>query len=282
MLEFESLRFRLERNVLKSKKASIAESAKTRIERARTLLVELVRESEAPGPEELEFETRHDRKTGTSELHAVVPQPPQNVAMLASEALHHLRSTLNMVATAAVFATAVDPEKIKRPQFPIFTAPEDYDSKAYRDYLRFGSEELVHAIRLLQPFSFRESLPGSVELLGKMNNFDKHTDLTLVATVFVKPVHPSLIGLKSSENGIMTQLEMAAPPLNGGASDTLIVGVTMEPKSVRTTFTTVHLLRPYVDVMYFLEEAPHIPLRDLPKIADDVDRMCESLFRFTA
>lgn len=261
-------------------RSRIAATAAARLARSREHISDLVEESEKLAIESLVFETRYEAASGISELHVVVPIPPPRIALMASEALHHLRSTLNMVAGAAVHSTAPDPEKIRRPQFPIRSDPVGYDTDVHTKDLRGGSKDLIQSIRALQPFSFAESLPGSIGILGTMNNSDKHTDLTPVASALMGPVRPKNIGMRVSESATMTAMEFPMKPEDSNPSETLIVSLKMDPTSARVTFTQVLPLIPYLDIKVYFEEAPTIPLRSFPMVIDDVERICDSVLEF--
>lgn len=117
-----------------------------------------------------------DQQTGERVYRSDVrAEPPVEFAIVAGEALHQLRSTLDHLAWQLVEANGEKPGT--KTAFPVFQSLPDYEAQSARKVkgMSDGAKDLVKAV---QPFQTGFAPLG---ILAELNNFDKHRLLFVVA-----------------------------------------------------------------------------------------------------
>ncbi|WP_345473768.1 hypothetical protein QMQ05_05830 [Glutamicibacter ectropisis] len=260
--------------------SKIRKNLKARITRARKQYESLVISAENISYADLSFDTYHDPAKGRTELHLKLPTVPDEVGILASECLHHLRSTLNMVLSSAIRSSTDDPTKISKPQYPIFDTAEKFDKEARKRDLKGANDALVNWVRENQPFSFEGKLADSLSLLNKLSNSDKHTDLTAIATAMMNPAYIETSSISPSEDvrSWRVAIPMAVPAF--GYVPTMLMAIETQPPTARIHFGSPSLLMQYVDISVVFAEAPQFYVGDIDLMIDDVEIICNSLMDF--
>lgn len=122
------------------------------------------------------------------------PKTPQSWSLILGDALHNLRSALDLLAWQAVIAGGGIPGS--KTGFPVFPHNiKDQGDKGVTIALRGASHDLVEAIRRFQPYNRcrdREALRNdALWLLHRLNIEDKH-HLLLEAAVVIRDISHEL------------------------------------------------------------------------------------------
>ena len=122
--------------------------------------------------------------------HALVAEivtPPllDRWALMSGDCVHNLRSALDsLLYGIAIHETGLNPPKDEaRLQFPITSSPEEFEVQKKRRLCSL-SAAVQSEIEKAQPYKNpHQEFPPVLELLGSLNNFDKHRTLHVVAAV---------------------------------------------------------------------------------------------------
>jgi hypothetical protein len=114
----------------------------------------------------------------------VNPPPLDRWALISGDCVHNLRSALDsLLYGIAIHETGLNPPKDEaRLQFPITSSPEKFEEQKNR--IRTLSVAVQLEIENVQPYNNpHPEFPPVLELLGSLDNFDKHRTLNVVAAV---------------------------------------------------------------------------------------------------
>ena len=121
----------------------------------------------------------------------VINPPPLNRwSLVCGDLIHNLRSALDSILYGiAICETGVNPPADEEVlQFPITGSPPKFSKQKYR--IKSLSPAVQAAIESVQPYNRpHPQHPPVLELLGYLNNFDKHRTINVIAAV---PHDPSV------------------------------------------------------------------------------------------
>jgi len=111
---------------------------------------------------------------------------PDSFGLIAGDAIHNLRSSLDHMVVALAIEGAKSSGKrlnwddLKKLQFPVVTKKPDFDEQVRRDRLRDVAPSAVAFIESVQPFIKDPKAPdrSPLAMLSFLDNSDKHSVLT--------------------------------------------------------------------------------------------------------
>jgi hypothetical protein len=143
-------------------------------------------------------------------------EPPDDFGLIAGDAIHNLRSSLDHLAVALAVSGAdaqgvsITTNEVSRIQFPIVLAESDFNEQIKRGRLKYVAKAAEGFIEGFQPYRMTPAAPewSNLYVLSELDNADKHRLLTtagLASTVLKVGWPPALDD---------TQLENPEPPSN--------------------------------------------------------------------
>jgi hypothetical protein len=161
-----------------------------------------------------DLEALKDLRNMVSEL-----RMPPRAAILAGEAIHQIRSSLDHIASALVIAN--NRKVTPGTQFPIYVYRPSCEKEArrYEDHIRGMTPSAKALIDGLQPCNAADRHDNSLTILKALNNFDKHQALLVTAAVTRPVIHFTLDGARVSEDDpakfpILKALSLARADMN--------------------------------------------------------------------
>jgi hypothetical protein len=153
-------------------------SARRKVERANKHIADLDRACFAFF-DDYRVSAQHYAEPGTHKVRLVDDiSVPDDIALLAGDAIHNLRSALDHLAWQLVLVSGNSPTR--QTGFPIFQTPEEYERESGRK-VKGMREEIKKAIRLCNPYKGGND---GLWALHELNNFDKHRLLFVVVSAF--------------------------------------------------------------------------------------------------
>ncbi|HMF76599.1 MAG TPA: hypothetical protein VK604_13145, partial [Bryobacteraceae bacterium] len=116
----------------------------------------------------------------------VNPPPLNRWSLISGDCIHNLRSALDsLIYGIAIHETGLNPpEDEAKLQFPIFSDADKFNEKRNKDRIKSLSQAVQSEIEKVQPYNVpHKELPPLLELLGVLDNFDKHRTLNVMAAV---------------------------------------------------------------------------------------------------
>lgn len=127
--------------------------------------------------------------------------PPERFGLIAGDAIHNVRSSLDHMAVAlarsgaAALDANVSEEEERRLQFPITMSAEEFQTQVTRGALKWVPDKAVAVIESRQPFNALPKNPRLFPLyeISQFDNADKHRELTvaLLSTSIVRVSWPN-------------------------------------------------------------------------------------------
>lgn len=220
----------------------------------------------------------YNPETGVTELKIQIPPMPQEWGFLASEVLHHARSSLDNALVSVAESRLTEPIDGWKPKFPLYLDNESFEKHAFTRSLKGLDEDLIEVVRSLQPFSFAGKLANSLSSLAKLNNADKHSSLSIVGAVFTEQIRISDIrfGFQGGHNG--ATLHGHSTDSGRLANDYAILSVKTKHPYKEAFFETVKFLDHDLRFDTVIESFPEFSVDDFVLAIDDVRTVCKTLF----
>lgn len=253
----------------------------SRLNRARKLHQELDRAISNYEEFKVGSSKTYSNLTGRTELKLDIPPMPREWGFLASEILHHTRSSLDNSLIAAVERT--NPNSIQRwkQSFPLSDSNSHFNSYALNRNLKGVSAELVELVRTLQPFSFVGSLSDSLKSLATLNNADKHSSLSVVGTVFLDQLNISEIKVGFTDQNVKGTLNGHGATQGKLAHGHTILSVDTQMPFREAHFQSVVFTEEVLRFETVLEALPSFNVDDFALAIDDVEQVCRTLCSFS-
>ncbi|HEX3684996.1 MAG TPA: hypothetical protein VHU83_20850 [Bryobacteraceae bacterium] len=166
----------------------------------------------------------------------VNPPPLNRWALIAGDCVHNLRSALDsLVYGIAIHETGLNPPADERAlQFPITSSPDKF--KEQKNRIKSLSPAVQSAIEKAQPYNVpHPEFPPALELLGILNNFDKHRTLNVMAAV----PHSASVEMIHSRQGAASSVTVHRTGVEG---KTEILSFTMEPPDPDLSYKCVAMI----------------------------------------
>lgn len=228
---------------------------------------------------EVETIKSYDPLTGVTELKLSLPSMPTEWGFLASEVLHHARSSLDNAIVAVAESRQGSLNERWKPTFPLSSSNENFEKYGVGRNLKGVDQELIEIVRSLQPFTFRGKLDGSLRSLAQLNNADKHSALAIVGAVFTDQLRVSEIsvGFLGGHNGATLHgHSTAAGTLADGHT---LLSVETNAPFKEAHFETVKFLDHKAKFETVIDCMPSFSVDDFILAIEDVRTVCETLFR---
>jgi len=109
-------------------------------------------------------------------------EPPDDFGLIAGDAIHNLRSSLDHMAVELAWAGAkahrvtMTAKEVQGIQFPIVLSEEDFKTQIGRGRLKYVQPAAQAFIESTQPYRMTPKMPAfsNLSLLGELDNADKH------------------------------------------------------------------------------------------------------------
>ena len=166
----------------------------------------------------------------------VVNPPPLNRwSLISGDCIHNLRSALDsLLYGIAIHETGLNPPADETAlQFPITISPAKF--KEQKSRIKSLSPAVQSDILKVQPFNVpHPEHPPVLELLGLLNNFDKHRTINVMAAI----PHNASIEMIHSDN-VATSVTVYRTVVEG---KTEILSFTMEPPDPNLNYTCAAMI----------------------------------------
>lgn len=253
-----------------------------RVERAREVQRQLAAEIDAfMANPRVKTRTTLDPESGVADLLMVAAPAPRRWSLLASDTAHQLRSALdNLLFLLADGASMAEPEQMDL-MFPILLDPDKFPGRA-RTLRRLGiDDDLVTAIRQVQPFTENGRTARSLALVQEANRIDKHRYRMAVAMTLSERAQPEMVEVREIDP---IQGAQRIIPLNAGTPISIdgvsielpIASVIVDPPEARVELHATGQFRLSFDVEF--GQMFRFTALDLRAATDDVESTCNNLW----
>lgn len=165
--------------MMRAKKSGSRISIAKKLQRAREHLDELIEIDSKFQLLEITLPFVRDEVKGIGYNVVKLPDPPEDVPLVAGDCLHNLRSALDYLIWQAVLS-AGEQAPGRHNMFPICVSEHGFQEQLKRGRLQGLPASAIAAVKSLQPFGLKTH---PLAVLDELCNSDKHRDLHIAVTV---------------------------------------------------------------------------------------------------